>query len=210
MNLRRILQQLALLVALPAFCAAGEVATAPVQAGEGWPEFWGNLALKGYGSGERVAPNGVVFDPVFRLDFNLNVGLLPRKQLYLFVEKEFWAQRAAPGITNRNQGSADFSKREFDLKLGLAWNVLDRFELWTSFSGLNSLNRGPSRVTPTGEQSAAEFEARYYLPSENIYDLGRLSFVSVGYRAGDDLVDADGREFNPGLFARAYLTVGLP
>ncbi len=175
-----------------------------------WPEVWGNFGLKGYFDGERVAPNGVEFDPLFKVDFDLNVGLLPRKELYLFVQGEFWAQRAGAGITNDNLGDYDFSKREFDIDLGLAWTVVDHFELRASFDAFNNLNRGTTRTTPTGSQEGAEVEARYYFQSANIYDLGRLSFIGVGYYPTQNFIGGDGFEFRAGLFAQAYATYTIP
>ena len=175
-----------------------------------WPEVWGDLGVAGYGDGERVAPNGIEFDPLFRIDFDVNVGLLPQKQLYLFFENQFWTQRAAPGITNKNFGDYDFSKRELDSKLGLAWNAFDRVELRTSAFALNNLNRGTSKTTPVGYEDGVELEARYYFPGANIYDTGRLSFVGLGYYPAENLIGGDGSQFRAGMFAQAYVTYSIP
>src|SRR5258708_2247768 len=78
-----------------------------------WPEVWGTVGLPIYITGNHMAPNGVPFKPLFGLDFDFNIGLLSQKELYLFAENKFWAQRAAPGITNPSQGQWDFSKREY-------------------------------------------------------------------------------------------------
>jgi hypothetical protein len=153
-----------------------------------------------------MAPNGVPFKPLFGLDFDFNIGLLPQKELYLFAENRFWTQRAAPGVTNPRQGSWDFSKREYDLFLGLAWTYFDAFEFRVSTYALNNLNRGDSLSSPFGFRDGILLENRYYLGNADIYDVGRLSFVSIGYFPAKGLTGGDGTEFHPGLFARAYLT----
>src|SRR5260370_2483613 len=115
-----------------------------------WPEVWGTVGLPIYITGNHMAPNGVPFKPLFGLDFDFNIGLLSQKELYLFAENKFWAQRAAPGITNPSQGQWDFSKREYDLLLGVAWTYSDAFELRVSTYALNNLNRGESLSSPFG------------------------------------------------------------
>jgi hypothetical protein len=42
------------------------------------------------------------------------------------------------------------------------------------------------------------------------YDVGRLSFVSLGYIPTENLVGGNGASFRPGLFARTYLAGDLP
>ena len=171
-----------------------------------WPEIWGNVGVRGYITGDRMAPNGVEFDPLFRSELNLNIGLLPQKKLYLFVESDFWAQSAAPGVTNENQGEFDFSKREFDVNAGFAVTLLERLELRASGYSMSNLNRGTSRTVPSGYQDGLQFEGRYYFGDASIYDTGRLSFIGVGYYPGHELISPDGSEFRTGLFAQAYAT----
>jgi hypothetical protein len=77
--------------------------------------------LTGYPSGEHEAPNGLAFDPLVGLTSDLNVGLLPRKQLYLFWQSDFWVQSGAVGAPVTSQ-------REFDADLGVAWNYFDALE----------------------------------------------------------------------------------
>jgi hypothetical protein len=175
-----------------------------------WPEVWGNLGLTGIVTGERMAPNGVPFDPLFMSDLNLNLGLLPKKELYFFIETEFWAQRASAGITNPGQGSYDFSKREVDFNTGIAWNFFNRFEIRATANALNNLNRGNSQTKPSGFQDGVQLETRYYFKSENIYDIGRLGFVGIGYYPSQTLIGGDGMGFHPGLSARAYETYNIP
>jgi hypothetical protein len=183
----------------------------PPQAGHhtDWPEVWGTVGVPIIITGSRMAPNGVPFKPLFGLDLDFNIGLLSQKELYLFAENKFWAQRAAPGVTNPSQGKWDFSKREYDLLLGVAWTYFDAFELRVSTYALNNLNRGESLSSPIGFKDGILLESRYYFSNADIYDVGRLSFLSIGYYPAKGLVAGDGQEFHPGLFARAYLTYDL-
>jgi hypothetical protein len=175
-----------------------------------WPEIWGVAELKVYATGERMAPNGSAFAPLFSSAFSLNLGLLPKKKLYVFSDSIFWAERAGSGITNSNQGVFDFSKREFDLNAGVAWNPFDRFELRLSGYTFDNLNRGTSAGASSGENDGLQVEGRYYFGNANIYDLNRLNFIALGYLPSKSLIDGDGDPFRPGLFARAYVTWDIP
>jgi hypothetical protein len=207
MDIRRILLTLATLLSpiLSQQISAGEVREA-----DSWPDVWGYLGVQGYAPGERMAPNGVLFDPRFRSDFNLNLSLLPRKKLYVFLETEFWMQRSSPATADNNQTVYDFSKREFDINTGFAWNVFDRFELRLSADALNNLNRGTSRTKASGDTNGGQVEVRYYFGSENIYDIGQLNFVGIGYNPSHNLIGGDGVNFRAGMFAQAYATHGIP
>src|ERR1700704_4110153 len=176
----------------------------------GWPQVWGYLDMAGVFVGERMAPNGVPFQPLFVTSLNLNIGLMPNKKLYIFTETRFWMQEPGLGITNPHQGNFDFSKREFDFNVGLAWNYWDRFELRTSAYSAGNLNRGVSLTSPSGFKDGVLLENRYYFGSANVYDVSRLSFISVGYYPTKSLVGGDGAEFHPGLFARGYATYDIP
>ena len=88
------------------------------------PDVWGVVGLPVYATGSRMAPNGVPFTPIFSMTNDFNLGLLPHKELYLFWEGTFWGQHSGAGITNASQGAFDFSRRELDSELGLAWNYL--------------------------------------------------------------------------------------
>jgi hypothetical protein len=175
-----------------------------------WPQVWGYLDTTGIFVGERMAPNGVPFEPLFVTSLNLNIGLMPNKKLYVFTESRFWMQEPGLGITNPHQGNFDFSKREFDFNVGLAWNYWDRFELRTSAYSAGNLNRGVSLTSPSGFKDGVLLENRYYFGSANVYDVSRLSFISVGYYPTKSLVGGDGAEFHPGLFARGYATYDIP
>jgi hypothetical protein len=175
-----------------------------------WPQAWGSIGLPFYFGSSRMAPNGVPFTPIFSVTSDLNLGILPDKKLYLFWDGNFWAQHSAPGITNAHQGSFDFSKREIDSNLGLAWNWFDAFELRGSVYALNNLNRGDSLAEPFGGKQGVMVENRYNFPGRDPYDVGRSSFVGLGYIPTENLVGDNGASFRPGPYARAYLSRDLP
>ncbi|MFM8727075.1 MAG: hypothetical protein ACKON9_18335, partial [Planctomycetaceae bacterium] len=132
--------------------------------------------------------------------------------LYLFADTDFWMQKAAPGITNSRQGSFDFSKREFDYTLGLAWNYWGAQELRLSAYSLNNLNRGKYRNKPWGFADGTVIENRWYLGDEysllgtEDYDIARANFLAAGYMPTKELVDNLGERLKPGPLIRAYLT----
>lgn len=188
-------------------------ATANVAPSGVWsflPDIWGVAGLPIYPTGKRTAPNGVSFVPIFGLNGELNIGLAPQKLAYLFWNGDFWAQHSGAGATNSSQGALDFSRRETDSDLGVAWNYFDSLELRTSFYMLNNLNRGTSLLNPEGGKEGFKLENRYYLPTTTPYDVGRLDFVSIGYVPAGDMIGENGANFHPGAFARAYLTADLP
>jgi hypothetical protein len=168
-----------------------------------WPEMWGLGGLRFIVSGDKMAPNGDVYNPLFSIDLDLNFGLLANKKLYLYTLASFWGQRAATDVT---QSSWDFSKRQFDFTLGAAYNYWGPLEARFFAYSMNNLNRGASLRTPYGYNDGLGVENRYYLPSDDIYDLPRLNFVSLGYFPSKAITGADGAMFHPSLFARAYLT----
>jgi hypothetical protein len=174
------------------------------------PIVWGVFGMPFYVTGDRVAPNGVGFDPLFAVTSDLNLGLQENKELYLFWNSSFWMQRAAKGITNSNQGALDFSKRELDNDLGLAWGYAPALELRASAYTLDNLNRGTSLGKASGAAHGVKLENRYYFDNADIYDLGRLSFLSIGAIPTNNLVGSNGQSFHPGLFAHAYVTQDLP
>jgi hypothetical protein len=174
-----------------------------------WPEAWGAIGLAGYVGSSRMAPNGVPFSPIFGITSELNLGLLPHKQLYLFWDGDFWAQHSA-GLTLNNQNPFAYSKREMDSNLGLAWNYIDAWELRGSVYALNNLNRGDSLAVPTGGNEGIILENRYNFVGPDPYDVGRTSFVGFGYIPTENLVGGNGASFRPGAFAHAYLARDLP
>jgi hypothetical protein len=178
--------------------------------GPHWPEVWGILGGRGFFYGQRMPANGQPYAPLFTMDLDFNVGLLPGQRLYLFGDSSFWAEKAGPNVTNPSQGSFDFSKREWNFTVGVAWNVAGPVELRAFGYALNNLNRGVSTTAPSGYADGTGVEARWYLPAEDRYDVARRSFVSLGYLPTKTLIDANGNQFAPGAFARAYLTADIP
>jgi hypothetical protein len=176
-----------------------------------WTDVWGVVWAKAFYTGDRVAPNGVVFSPIFALGMNFNMGILPNQKLYLFTDTVFWGQKPdiSGGITNGHQGIFDYSKREFDLSMGFAWNYWGSWEARVFAYSFNNLNRGESPTQPSGYSDGVGLENRYYLPSTDPYDVAKRSFLSLGYYPSKTMVGGDGQGFSPGLFARAYLTWDL-
>ena len=193
----------------PATQPADVDATAP------GPLVFGFVGLRGFAFGQQTAPNGLEFNPLFSLDLDLNIWLSRQERVYAFADTRFWGQKAAPGITNSSQGVFDFSKREFDLDLGVAWNYYERFEARAFAYSFNNLNRGSSDVQPNGYNDGVGLENRLYIGGtyDNLgrtgFDVTRANFLSLGYYPTKDMVDGDGNIFKPGPFARAFLTLDL-
>jgi hypothetical protein len=179
------------------------------------PAVWGIAGVRGYPYGEHMAPNGIEYHQLFALDLDFNLWLWRQQGLYLFVESSFWGQKPGAGITNSSQGALDFSKRELDLNLGLAWNYHGPWEARVFAYSFNNLNRGASPVSPAGYRDGLGLENRYYLGSTYAdlgtaaFDEARATFLSVGIYPTKRMVDADGQSFKPGPFLRAYLTWDL-
>jgi hypothetical protein len=195
-----------------AAASAPEVSPEVVPVG---PIAWGVVGLRGYAFGQQMAPNGQEFDPLFSLDTDLNLWLWRERGIYLFTDTRFWGQKAAPGVTNASQGAFDFSKREFDLNLGAAWNYYGNLEARAFGYSFNNLNRGTSETHPSGYADGVGLEQRWYVggsyPELGLpgFDVTRANFLSVGYYPTKEMIDLDGNGFKPGLFARAYLTCDL-
>lgn len=172
--------------------------------------IWGVLSFRGYPLADKIAPNGVEFTPIFSLDWHVNLWVWSAQGLYSFTDAAFWGQKAAPGITNAAQGRFDFSKREFDLAAGLAWNYWGRLEGRAFAYSANNLNRGRSLTAPAGYSDGVGLESRYYLTEvyddlgQPGFDVARASYVSVGYYPSKGMVDNAGQPFKPGPFARGY------
>jgi len=167
------------------------------------PAVWGVVGLTCYPTGKHEAANGLAFNPWVGLTSDLNIRLLPRKQLYLFWQSDFWVQSGAVGAPVTSQ-------REFDADLGLAWNYFDSIELRASAYALNNLNRGFSLARPDGYKDGWKIENRYYFGWRDIYDVGTLPFVDIGYYPSGSLVGNNGQVFHPGLFARGYVNPRSP
>ena len=86
-----------------------------------WPEIWGFGGFE-VTVGNRMAPTAFLTPRSSTCREKSTSGLLPDKKLYIYFDMDFWGQAAGAAVTNPAQGSFDFSKRELDMNLGLAWN----------------------------------------------------------------------------------------
>jgi hypothetical protein len=193
----------------PACPEAGPTDVAP------WETVWGLAGLRVFAAGPRVAPNGEEFHPSFSLDLNFNAWLWRGERIYLFGDFRFWCERPENGVTNGRDGGLGFSKREFDIAGGPAWNYSGPWEARVFGYSMANLNRGLDLVTPYGGLDGFGLENRYYLTPEYArlgqpgFDVARADFVGLGYYPTKDMVGNDGESFNPGLMLRAYLTHDL-
>jgi hypothetical protein len=180
-----------------------------------WNTAWGLIALRVIPDGLRTAPNGQQYHPNFSFDVNLNCWLWRSQGLYVFGDTRFWGEKPEFGVTNSRDGFMGTSKREFDLWGGAAWNYAGPWELRFFGYSLSNLNRGVGPVRPSGYNDGSGVENRYYLSQEYAslgqtgFDVTRATFLSVGYFFSKDLVGNDGKNFNPGLLLRGYLTYDL-
>jgi hypothetical protein len=179
-----------------------------------WQPVWGLVGLRVI-DGPRIAPNGEKYHPSFSLDLNLNFWVWPGQGLYVFGDLRFWGQRPENGVTNQRDGGLGFSKREFDLAGGPAWNYTRFWEARISGYSLANLNRGTNLVTPSGGLDGALVENRYYLSEEYArlgtpgFDVARATFVSAGVFPTKNLIGNDGQAFEPAGMLRAYLVYDL-
>ncbi len=180
-----------------------------------WQSVWGVIGLRGIAAGPHIAPNGYEFHPLFTIDLNFNMWLWRKQRIYLFSDTSFWGEKSEYAVTNAKDGGLGFSKREFDLTLGPAWNYYGNWEARIFAYSLNNLNRGSDPVEPFGFNDGIGVENRYYLSSEYSrlgqtgFDVARATFVSLGYYLSKELVDNDGIPFTPGLLLHAYLIYDL-
>jgi hypothetical protein len=194
-----------LLATASAVRAEGDSPPPPVETACSPPRTWGQAGLYAYADGSKVAPNGVVYDPLFALDLTLNIAVTADRSFYLFSDSRFWTQKFIDGIAH---GAGDFSKRQFDLDAGLAWNYTGPWEARAFAYAYNNLNRGDSPILPVGYIDGVGLENRFYLESTN-FDRGLYRFLSLGYFFTKDLIGADGKTFHPSLFARASLALDI-
>jgi hypothetical protein len=173
---------------------------------------WGVAGVHVYYSGDKMAPNGRTFEPLFTGDLNFNIWLWSAHRVYLDAELCFWTERPGGGNTHSD---LDFSKRQFDTTISLAWNYYGPLEVRGLAYAQSNLNRGISLTDPFGYTDGGGIENRYYLRDvyrdlgTDAYDILRSDFVSVGYLPTKALIGANGKWFNPGFFARTYLTLDL-
>ncbi len=174
---------------------------------------WGVIDTKVFPDANRMAPNGEPYNPIFSLDLDINIWLWPEHGLYLFGESRFWGQRGTPGQTH---GNFDYTKREFDITAGAAWNYWDALEFRAGGYAFNNLNRGNSLTVPSGYNDGLSLENRLYLSGEYArlgqdgFNVSRADFVSLGCLPNGYITGLDGNLFKAGLFARTYLTWDIP
>jgi hypothetical protein len=208
----------------PAMFPDGQAAPeAPAPTGDGvaqaeplpWETVWGLAGFHVFAAGPKEAPNGQKYHPYHTLDLDFNIWIWRRQGLYLFADSRFWNEKPEYGVTNVNDTALGFSKRQFDLVLGPAWNYAGSWEARCFGYTFNNLNRGLSSITPAGINDGFGMENRYYLTEEyaNLghagFDVARADFLSIGYYASKSMVGNDGRKFKPGPMLRAYLTCDL-
>lgn len=180
-----------------------------------WEVVWGVVGIRVFFAGPKEAPNGVLYHPSFTLDLDFNYWVWRAIGLYIFADMRFWAERPEYNDVNGKDGGLGFSKREFDLTAGPAWNYWGAWEARLYGYDYNNLNRGNNQVDPSGFEDGFVVENRYYLTKEyeklgqKGYDVERADFVSLGYYITKNLVGNDGLNFKPGLFLRASLTQDL-
>jgi hypothetical protein len=194
--------------------AATEDDVVPAAA-RSWETVWGLVDLRVFAAGPKVAPNGHEYHPSFSLDLDFNYWVWRTQGLYIFADLRFWGERPEYNVTNGKDGGLGFSKREFDLVGGPAWNYAGSWEARLYGYTFNNLNRGLDDIHPSGLNDGFVVENRYYLSKEygklgqSGFDVARADFLSVGYYLTKDLVGNDGQSFHPGLMLRAYLTYDL-
>jgi hypothetical protein len=180
-----------------------------------WETVWGLAGVHVFGAGPKEAPNSKKYHPFHSLDLDFNVWAWRSQGLYLFADARFWNEKPEYGVTNAQDTALGFSKRQFDLVFGPAWNYAGPWEARCYGYTLNNLNRGLDLVTPAGLNDGFGIENRYYLSGEYAklgqsgYDMARADFLSIGYYLSKDMVGNDGQTFKPGLMLRAYLTHDL-
>jgi hypothetical protein len=176
---------------------------------------WGVAGFHVFAAGPKEAPNGQKYHPFHSLDLDFNIWVWRRQGLYLFADGRFWNQKPEYGVTNVRDSDLGFSKRQFDLVFGPAWNYMGPWEARCFGYTFNNLNRGRDPVRPSGINDGFGLENRYYLTEEYArlghtgFDVTRADFLSIGYYPTKDMVGNDGQNFHPGLLLRAYLTRGL-
>lgn len=180
-----------------------------------YQSVWGAVDAKLFPDAGRVAPNGISYNPLFSLDLDFNLWLWRKHGLYLFADARFWGGRG--GEAGQTQGNIDYTRREFDMTSGVAWNYYGQLELRAVGYDRENFNRGVSLVSPGGTTNdGAGVEQRLYLNDEYAklgqegFNVSKATFVSLGYFPTKSIVGGDGLQYHPGLFAHAYLTWEIP
>src|SRR5262249_52743224 len=112
-----------------------------------WETVWGVAGIHLFAAGPRVAPNGHAYHPYHSLDLDFNIWVWRSQGLYLFSDARFWNEKPEYHVTNAKDTFLGFSKREFDMVFGPAWNYAGPWEARCFGYTFNNLNRGNNPVT---------------------------------------------------------------
>jgi hypothetical protein len=167
------------------------------------PTLWGDIGFGCFPAGEKVSPNGLVFDPLCQFTGTFNFG---SSAFHGFIETAFFMEKANPGVTtNKSQGEFDFTRRQFDFDFGLALRVHRDLELRVWNYSESNLNRGTSKKSPSGFVDGLGSGLRYRLS-----DAAPVSGnVTLGYYFTKTQVDTAGKPFKPSVFADCDLALPL-
>jgi hypothetical protein len=170
--------------------------------------LWGDVGFGFYPTeSEKVAPNGTVYDPMFRILFDMNFG---DDESYIFANSAYYTEKPNPGVTtNKTQGEFDFTKRQYDFNIGYAFDVTARTEGRFWLYSMSNINRGKDLVDPTGFKDgfigALRFHADEFDPVQG--------YATLGYYFTKDLADTDGNAYSPGVYgeinANKFLGYGV-
>lgn len=104
-------------------------------------------------SGSRIAPNLLTYKPMLGFMWSNEfaiTGSIDRPGLSLLTDMDFYfARKAGVGYLNAHDGLGG-TKRELDLRYGLAYSFSPKVRMTVQAYGYNNLNRGTSSTLPTG------------------------------------------------------------
>lgn len=160
--------------------------------------LWGNVGFGMYpANGEKVAPNGMVYEPMFRLVGDLSIG---SSDSYWFVSSAYYTERPNPGVTtNKTQGDFDFTKRQYDFNIGYAWELAPAVETRFWLYSYSNINRGKELDKPYGFKDGFIGALRYYFDEPTSLQ----GHATAGYYFTKDLADTEGEPYSPGVFVDA-------
>lgn len=163
--------------------------------------LWGDVGMGIYPTnGEKVAPNGLVYQPMFRLVADINIG---SSDSYLFANSAYYTEKPDPGVTtNKTQGSFDFTKRQYDFNIGYAWGLSDNTEVRFWLYSMSNINRGTDLHKPYGFKDGFVGSMRYYLQDSAITQ----GYLEAGYYFTKELVDTNGNGYAPSVFANGNIS----
>ncbi len=163
--------------------------------------MWGDVGFGFYPTNsQKVAPNGLVYAPMFRLIGDISVG---SRDLYLFVTSAYYTEKPTPGeTTNKSQGSFDFTKRQYDFNIGGAFATGEDTEIRFWAYSQSNINRGRDLNKPFGYKDGFASSVRYYLADEVVTH----GYMGVGYYFTKELVDTNGDAYTPSFFTEINYT----